>query len=268
MKKIVSIVLAVAFLLGLAVTAVAASGLLSRASLSVDTSVVEAGDKVTVTVTMDEATLLDENATMIQIELAYDQNAMTYESCSLGSGYNFLTVVNSSDAPVIKINWIDINAFDVDSLVENGGDLTPDRIAKNLPAGTIASVTFTVNEGTDVSELQCSLTKSAIVDASGVTISDLSGSITVKVCAGHDDKNDDGICDECGEPIYLLGDVNGDGAVDVFDALMALDFATGALAEGAEFNQEAADVNNDGAVDVFDALIMLDYATGAITEWP
>lgn len=80
----------------------------------------------------------------------------------------------------------------------------------------------------------------------------------------------DGFCDICGTEMetVLLGDVNGDGMVDIFDALMTLDYATGALAEGVELDLVAADVNNDGVVDIFDALIILDYATGAIDKWP
>ena len=50
--------------------------------------------------------------------------------------------------------------------------------------------------------------------------------------------------------IDAIGDVNGDGAVDVSDYIGVANFILGQTQEG--FNEKAADVNNDGTVDVSD----------------
>ena len=65
----------------------------------------------------------------------------------------------------------------------------------------------------------------------------------------------------------LLGDVNGDGKVDVIDASLALQYDAGLI----ELSIEAAlagDVNGDGNTDVLDASLILQYDAGLITEFP
>ena len=49
---------------------------------------------------------------------------------------------------------------------------------------------------------------------------------------------------------YVLGDINGDGAVDVSDYIGIANYILGQTQEG--FNEKAADVNGDGKVDVSD----------------
>ena len=62
------------------------------------------------------------------------------------------------------------------------------------------------------------------------------------------------------------GDINGDGAIDSLDALMALRYSVGleTLSEAQIFQ---ADVTKDGAVDSFDALDILRYSVGIIKEF-
>jgi hypothetical protein len=62
-------------------------------------------------------------------------------------------------------------------------------------------------------------------------------------------------------PPVLLGDVNGDGRVNVQDATLALSIAVGTLTPTAEQNS-AADVNPDGKVNVQDATLILRKAVG------
>ena len=57
----------------------------------------------------------------------------------------------------------------------------------------------------------------------------------------------------------LSGDANGDGMVDLFDALAILKYDVG---WDADVNLINADVNGDGAVDLFDALLILQYDVG------
>lgn len=64
-------------------------------------------------------------------------------------------------------------------------------------------------------------------------------------------------------PEYVLGDANGDGAVDISDALLTLRYAM-SLVSSVE-QPEAADVNGDGTVGVDDALMILRAAMGLIT---
>ena len=65
------------------------------------------------------------------------------------------------------------------------------------------------------------------------------------------------------ETVFVTGDVNGDGKVDIVDALMALQ----ASAEKIELTEEQttlADIDADGTVSAADALMILKVATGAM----
>ncbi len=54
--------------------------------------------------------------------------------------------------------------------------------------------------------------------------------------------------------VTILGDVNGDGTVDIFDAIV-LASAFGSTPSSPNW-KSVADLNNDGAVDIYDALIL------------
>ncbi|WP_373484354.1 dockerin type I domain-containing protein [Acetobacterium sp.] len=64
----------------------------------------------------------------------------------------------------------------------------------------------------------------------------------------------------------ILGDVDGNGKVTAFDALMALQIATGKK-DGTAEEIKAGDVGNSGKVEAFDALRILQFATGKITKF-
>lgn len=65
---------------------------------------------------------------------------------------------------------------------------------------------------------------------------------------------------------YLIGDVNSDGAVDIFDALLVQKFTAGRTTF-TEKQLYVADVNDDGSVDILDAAQIQKFAAGRITEF-
>ena len=67
------------------------------------------------------------------------------------------------------------------------------------------------------------------------------------------------------EPAIGSGDVNGDGSVDISDALLAMRCAMGIITLTTEQYAEA-DVNGDGSVDISDALIIMRKAMGLIDK--
>ncbi len=78
-----------------------------------------------------------------------------------------------------------------------------------------------------------------------------------------------GFCTECGaeEVRYVLGDVNGDGRINVLDAGLIVSYYTGVKALD-ETQQLAADVNGDGRINVLDAGLIVSFYTGVITSFP
>jgi hypothetical protein len=57
----------------------------------------------------------------------------------------------------------------------------------------------------------------------------------------------------------VSGDADGDGTVDIDDALAILEYCSG---EGTSISTPAADVNADGDVDLYDALLILQFEAG------
>ena len=80
---------------------------------------------------------------------------------------------------------------------------------------------------------------------------------------------ENGICTGCGaeQATYLLGDVNNDGEVDIFDANLVVAYYNGTAELTAE-QLLAADVNGDGDGDIFDANLIVSYFNGTITVFP
>ncbi|HEU5104144.1 MAG TPA: PKD domain-containing protein [Roseiflexaceae bacterium] len=64
---------------------------------------------------------------------------------------------------------------------------------------------------------------------------------------------------------YILGDLNGNSAVEAADALLALKIASNAIAPSPE-QRSAGDINGNGQIDAGDATMILYYA--AYGQWP
>ena len=65
----------------------------------------------------------------------------------------------------------------------------------------------------------------------------------------------------------IMGDVNGDGEVQAFDAALALQYSA-ELIEFEEWQILAGDVDGNGIVQAFDAALILQYSAGLIDEFP
>ena len=282
MRKRFSKLIALILPLVLVFAAVTVSAAVNRITLNAGESVVEQGDKIVVSVTMNEAITLEDSTVVLQLELNYDDENVTYVSHELSSAYKFMDVVVSENAPVIKAYWIymmdlGINfdaEMDEEALTEMLANVddeikNPSAHTRELPAGTVLTVTFTVNEGTDVEEVVSSLSNSFTLSTDGNVTNAFDGSVTVKVCAGHEDANDDGICDHCGTEFakYTPGDVNNDGDINNIDAMLVLQYTVGIIGE-TELCVEAADVNGDGEHNNIDAMLILQYTVGIILEFP
>ncbi|MBN2533508.1 MAG: S8 family serine peptidase [Spirochaetales bacterium] len=68
-----------------------------------------------------------------------------------------------------------------------------------------------------------------------------------------------------GTPVILTGDVNNNGNIDIFDALLVAQYYAGLDPQG--FNPSAADVDCNGVIDIIDALFISQYYVGLITEF-
>ena len=69
----------------------------------------------------------------------------------------------------------------------------------------------------------------------------------------------------------LLGDVNGDGNIDIADAILILRDIIGMINIVEQYGPEGfirADVSGDGSLDVGDAILILRYIVGIINEFP
>ena len=80
---------------------------------------------------------------------------------------------------------------------------------------------------------------------------------------------EDGICTGCGaeEAKGLLGDVNDDGEVDIFDANLVVAYYNG-TADLTDGQLTLADVNGNGEVDIFDANLIVAYYNGTVDSFP
>ena len=165
MKKILSIVLALVLVCGLAITAMAAN-----VNVSVEPGVVAVGDTVTVTVTLDEAISIDAGSTVVQGQVNYDGTALSYVEGKAGEGYEYLTIVKHKKYDRINLNYLSMD---------------DPQVPVELPAGTVAVLTFTALEATTVAELEITVSLVA-QDPSGTdTLAKVTAEATVTVCPEH-----------------------------------------------------------------------------------
>lgn len=76
-----------------------------------------------------------------------------------------------------------------------------------------------------------------------------------------------GTCTGCGHVLYVLGDVNADGRIDILDANLIAAYYN-EITDLTEVQLLAADVNGDGKVDILDARLIVAYYNEMIDAFP
>ena len=76
-----------------------------------------------------------------------------------------------------------------------------------------------------------------------------------------------GVCTGCGDILYVLGDINGDGNINILDANLAAAYYNEVI-DLTEAQLLAADVNGDGTVNILDANLIAAYYNEVIDAFP
>lgn len=164
MKKIISLMLTLTLVFALTVTASAAGF-----KAETDANVVKAGDKVTVTVKLDETIPASAGATMIQGELTYNDSELTCNSVTKSDAYSFLTCVVSTRNPIVKFNFFDTTST-----------------AHEFKAGTVVTVEFTATKEMTVSHLTSTLKLTVLTQtAAGTDVVNETSNAEIIICKNH-----------------------------------------------------------------------------------
>ncbi|MBQ8236677.1 MAG: hypothetical protein IJZ39_00790 [Oscillospiraceae bacterium] len=171
MKKMISLVLALVLMCGLAVTAYAAN-----IDVGVSSDNVSAGDSLTVTITLEEDIDISEGATMMQGELHYDGSVLEFVSVEKGSYYASLSAFAArkhAREDKVLFTYLDFANYE----------------PVGFEAGTIVTVTFQAKEDIAADHVNTVLEfKNAYVqNAQGKNVGDLTykSSVSVLVCKEH-----------------------------------------------------------------------------------
>jgi endo-1,4-beta-xylanase len=110
------------------------------------------------------------------------------------------------------------------------------------------------------------------VAKSFTTTGNSSGQITIQLTSITENPKINGIAIQPGispTPVpgcTLKGDVNGNGTVDIVDALLIAQYYVGLNPSG--FNIDCADLNCSGSIDIVDSLLIAQYYVGLISNFP
>lgn len=140
--------------------------LADKVNVNMDSKVIKAGEEITVTISLEEAIAASKGVTMLQGELVYEKDSLTYKSSSTGVDYKGLTCVNSKNGSVFKFNW-------------NSDTST----ATGFQAGQMVKVIYTAKKDISVDDIGSKVGLELIMqDASG---KDVSASATIIICKDH-----------------------------------------------------------------------------------
>lgn len=132
-------------------------------------------------------------------------------------------------------NYKGDNTYSLSTLSGNSEELSGND-------GTIRLVTLYVDESVTegVYPIQISKASYSRPDGSLVSLPDTRTSVTVED--------------------YLIGDVNGNGGVDIGDAVSIVNYLVGK--ESSNFVEKAADTNHNGQIDIGDAVTIVNFLVG------
>ena len=183
MKKLISLVLALILICGVAMTAYAAN-----IDVGVSSDSVSAGDSLTITITLEEDIDISEGATMMQGELHYDGTVLEFVGVEKSDQLSNAAKHKKQDKVLFHY-------------------LSMDNSAVGFEAGVLVTVTFRAKTDIDADCVNTVLEfKNAYVqNAQGENVGDLTytSSVSVRICREHHWV--DGICTVCGaaDPDYV-----------------------------------------------------------------
>ena len=165
MKKILSMILALAMICSMTVSVFAAN-----MDISVEPGVVEAGETVVVTITLEEAIDVSEGATMLQGDLKYDGTVLEFQSVEKSDELSNAAKHKKQDKVVFHY-------------------LSLDNEPVGFSSGVLVTITFLAKEVTTADVVESSMTYTAYVqNAQGENVGDLTydTEVSVTICKGHE----------------------------------------------------------------------------------
>ena len=170
----------------------------------------------------------------LQLELGYDATALSLKSVSKGPALNNLAFVGPNEKTMQN------NPF----MVSWAG------ASDNYDTGIILNLEFTIldNAKEGVYPITISNVPANTVNQNGHPINAYTFDGSVSVVN------------------FLYGDVNGDGAVTIYDAILIMQYVNG-WSTG-PFDMLAADVDGDGEITLFDAILIMQYINGWFEKFP
>lgn len=145
-------------------------------------------------------------------------------------------------------------------------------LRSNLPAGTIGPTTLAeqaIDQDEEGRLIVASVDPCLLVEGANVVAVEVhqaaptSSDIRFDLVLAAERAPGGGV--PCGE-VFRRGDTNGDGALDIADAIATLSYLFGSASVPS--CRDAVDTNDDGAVDIADAIAELSYLFGASGPLP
>lgn len=178
------------------------------------------------------------------LALAYDHAALTLVGAAAAADLGYFAP-GEGDTITGKITAVGSGVYTADGALFTLTFAVADAAADGVYSIGCEGLDFSVYDADDADEPE----KAVAVSASPL-------SVTVKKAA---------------EPSYVLGDVDGDGVADAWDATLIMMFEIGMLSdeeiaeEGYSFDH--CDVNEDGFIDAWDATQIMMLEIGMISEY-